>query len=450
MFNPSLRSDQGTTTVAEAGLRPGLVVGPIVLESPVILAPMSGVSDLPFRNLVKSCRSDGYGAGLVVSEMIASVAMVRENAKTLQMASHEPEEHPMAVQLAGCDPATMAAAARLNQDRGAAIIDINMGCPVKKVVNGEAGSALMRDEDRAIAIIAATVKAVEIPVTLKMRTGWDDRTRNAPSLAARAEAEGIKMITVHGRTRCQFYRGQADWEFIRQVKNSVKIPVIVNGDITSFAQASLALSQSGADGVMVGRGSYGRPWFPAQLARYLATGELGREPLRHELYDLVARHFAAMLSHYGTDTGVRMARKHLAWYSKGLPGSAEFRAAVNQMSDPLAVTESLKRFFSEDFVAPDSDDHEDDDWATAEGASGDKGCQTDFRSQAAAKTADSAGWLDTVLDASFAELFCRPRRPDLGAATPPADHRGGGAGLDPPDPGRGAGKSGQGGEDSGA
>jgi tRNA-dihydrouridine synthase B len=220
-----------------------------------------------------------------------------------------------------------------------------MGCPVKKVVNGYAGSALMREIDKATKIIEATVKAVKLPVTLKMRTGWDDKSRNAPELARIAEQAGIKMITVHGRTRCQLYNGRADWAFIRKVKEAVSIPVIANGDIITADDVSACLAQSGADGVMVGRGTYGRPWFLRQVARWLETGDLPPDPPLAEQRAVLLEHYEGMLSHYGVDPGLKIARKHIAWYSKGLPGSAEFRAAVNQVATPAAVRALIDSFY---------------------------------------------------------------------------------------------------------
>ncbi len=315
----------------------------IKLSMPVVLAPMSGVTDLPFRKLVKK-----FGAGLVISEMVASRAMIQETRQSLMKSAVIKDDITgSCVQLAGCEPDVMAEAAKMNQDMGAQIIDINFGCPAKKVVGGDAGSALMKDELLAAKILTATVNSVSIPVTLKMRTGWDENSRNAPTIAKIAEDCGIQMITVHGRTRCQFYSGKSDWSFIKQVKNKVNIPVIANGDITSSDDALNCLKLSGADGIMVGRGAYGKPWLLAQISHYMEHNNYLPAPGLKEQRNIILDHYESILSYYGIENGMQIARKHLCWYSKGLPNSNDFRCKVNTMTDVSQVRNTINEFYQE-------------------------------------------------------------------------------------------------------
>ncbi len=312
---------------------PPLRIGHREIAGRCLLAPMAGITDLPVRRLASR-----LGAPLVVSEMVAGEALANGEIEA-RLKAERGDVSPHAVQIAGCTPDAMATAARIAEATGADIIDINMGCPAKRVVNGWAGSALMREPDHALSLIEAVVGAVSVPVTVKMRLGWDDASRNAPDLARRAEAAGVAMVTVHGRTRCQFYKGSADWDAIAAVKAMVSIPVVANGDLTGVEEAPTMLARSGADAVMVGRGAQGRPWLPGDIAHFLATGERRAEPGAAERRDMLLGQYEEMLSLYGRGLGIRVARKHIGWSFDAWPrgGVQALRKTALTSEDPARV-----------------------------------------------------------------------------------------------------------------
>ncbi len=316
-------------------------IGPYHLANNVILAPMAGVTDRPFRQLCKR-----LGAGMAVSEMVTSNSLLYGSAKTRRRADHTGEVAPISVQIAGADPAMMAQAARYNADRGAQIIDINMGCPAKKVCNVMAGSALLKDEALVGRILEAVVRAVpDVPVTLKIRTGWDRAHRNALNILKIAEAAGIQALAIHGRTRACGYSGEAEYDTIRAVKAAARIPIIANGDITTPQKARFVLDYTGADAIMIGRAAQGRPWIFREVAHYLATGELLPAPEVAEIHQVLIEHLDELYRFYGEETGVRVARKHIAWYTRGLANSAGFRQAMNRLDTAHAQRKAVDEFF---------------------------------------------------------------------------------------------------------
>jgi len=318
-------------------------IGPYQLRNNLVVAPMAGVTDRPFRQLCKQ-----LGAGMAVSEMVTSNSLLYGSEKTRRRANHEGETEPKSVQIAGADPAMLAEAARYNVDNGAQIIDINMGCPAKKICNVMAGSALLKDEPLVAQILQAVVKAVpEVPVTLKTRLGWDRDHLNVPRVAKIAEDCGIQALAIHGRTRCQGYTGDAQYDLIGEVKQSLRIPVIANGDITTPEKAKLVLDRTGVDGIMIGRAAQGRPWIFREIAHYLATGEHLPPPQVAEIHRVLLGHLHELYAFYGEITGVRVARKHISWYTKGLVGSAHFRHAMNQLQTVDEQIEAVNTFFGQ-------------------------------------------------------------------------------------------------------
>jgi tRNA-dihydrouridine synthase B len=317
-------------------------IGPYKVRNQLVLAPMAGVTDRPFRQLCKS-----LGAGLAVSEMVSCNSALWGSKQTLRRMDHEGEVEPRSVQIAGADPKMMAAAARFNVERGAQIIDINMGCPARKVCNVMAGSALLQNESLVRQILEAVVAAVDVPVTLKLRTGWDPENRNALTVAQIAEQAGVQALAIHGRTRACGYRGEAEYQTIRNVKQAVSVPVIANGDITGPEKARQVLETTGADAVMIGRAAQGRPWIFRQIEHYLSTGQLLPEPGAKEIRTMMIDHLQNLYNFYGEYTGVRVARKHIAWYSKGQRGGAEFRQRINHVESAAQQVSMVHAWFDD-------------------------------------------------------------------------------------------------------